>query len=62
MIFTPKETFYSEEMQSWYCKGLLYTVRDSVLANLAEQWISDGKVMQTKNGASVSMSGQGRVS
>ena len=42
--FTPLESFWSEEFQSWYCVGLFYTVRNAELAAAADDWKEEGKI------------------
>jgi hypothetical protein len=48
MQFTPNKDFFSNELQSQYCVGLSYTVKDDAahtkLAALLPQWIAEGKV------------------
>lgn len=44
--FVAKIDFFSEELQSAYCIGLGYQVREgnNVLADLVPQWEADGKI------------------
>lgn len=44
--FRVREDFFSEALQSHYCRGLLYTIRpgDSLLAESARIWLSEGKI------------------
>lgn len=48
MQFTPVKDFFSPELQSQYCVGLSYTVKDDAahakLAKLIPKWIAEGKV------------------
>jgi hypothetical protein len=50
MQFTPLEDFFSDELQSQYCVGLSYTVKDDAahakLAALVPKWLAEGKVRQ----------------
>lgn len=45
--FTPTTTFYSEELGSEYCQGLVYTIRpgaDKLARLVHEQWLPAGRV------------------
>lgn len=48
MQFTALEDFWSDELQSQYCKGLSYRVRpgDDRLAGLVPKWIAEGKIAE----------------
>lgn len=56
--FSPTEDFWSDETQSQYVVGLVYTVRTPVLAKIVEQWVQAGKAMII-DGAVSRMSGKG---
>ena len=57
-IFTPLRDF--ENAGSFYVTGLTYTVRTPVLAQLAEQWLSEGKI--EISGSAARVGGVGTVS
>ena len=68
MQFTPINDFFSDEMQSQYCKGLSYFVKADAahakLAALVPKWIAEGKVRPgAPNAEAVSMhfSGAGKT-
>lgn len=48
MQFTPNKDFFSSELQSQYCVGLSYYIRDDAahakLAELVPKWIASGLV------------------
>lgn len=48
MQFTPLQDFFSDELQSQYCVGLSYFVKDDAahakLAELVPKWMAEGKV------------------
>jgi len=60
--FMAKTDFFSPELQSGYCKGLIYKIRDDNkrLAQLAQQWQSDGKVILGVKPKSFSQTVSGR--
>lgn len=53
--FTPTRNFYSPELESHYCVGLDYTVKDGngQLAELVPSWFADGRIVSSPVAASV---------
>jgi accessory colonization factor AcfC len=51
MTFTPTKDFWSDEMQSMYCKDLQYVVRpgNAKLQRLAEDWVRKGTCRVVSN-------------
>jgi hypothetical protein len=58
--FKAVEDFSSDELQSQYCAGLLYTIRpeDARLREVVmQQWLPQGKVVLVEDSAGASLSG-----
>ena len=58
--FRALEDFFSTEMKSQYCAGMLYTIRpqDVVLGNESAKWLSEGKIEIVNAESKVTGTGQ----
>lgn len=45
MHFTPKSDFWSPEFKSQYIAGLIYTIRNERLRDIAETWKAEGRIV-----------------
>jgi hypothetical protein len=59
--FRALEEFFSPEMRSQYCAGMIYSIRpqDALLMNEASNWLNEGKIEIIE--AESKISGTGKV-